>query len=329
MSFQNKTVIMLFIILSTVLAGCASSELSSNSEKNKEVLTIYTTIYPIEDFTEKIGKGYVQVESIIPPGADAHTFEPTQKQMVDMAEGDAFIYNGAGAEPFADSISQTLQNEKVSIVEASEGVQLLDHGHHHDDDGEEHAHEEEEHKEKHDEHHHGDMDPHIWLDPLRAIVLAENIKEELVALNPEAEGAFEANFEELKKDLQQLDTNFHETLEQVDHREIIVSHAAYGYWEEAYGIEQIAISGLSPSSEPSQKELESIIETAKQHDLHYILFEQNVTPKVATVIQDEIGAEALHIHNVSVRTDEDIENEEDYFSLMEHNLEVLELALTK
>ena len=108
---------------------------------------------------------------------------------------------------------------------------------------------------------------------------------------------------------------------------MIVSHAAYGYWEEVYGIHQIPVTGLSPSDEPSQKELEKIIKMANEKQIKYILFEQNVTPKVAEIIQKEINAEPLYLHNLESLTKEDRKNGEDYFSLMRKNLETLDKAL--
>lgn len=107
----------------------------------------------------------------------------------------------------------------------------------------------------------------------------------------------------------------------------IVAHSAYGYWEDAYGLKQIGISGLSPSAEPSQKQLEEIIKTAENAELNYILFEQNVENRVAEVIKRELGAETLTLHNLESLTEEDIQNNEDYISLMNKNIETLKQAL--
>jgi zinc transport system substrate-binding protein len=108
---------------------------------------------------------------------------------------------------------------------------------------------------------------------------------------------------------------------------LLVTHAAYGYWEQRYGLEQIGISGLSPTQEPSQKELTEVIEESKEHNLKYVIFEQNVSSKVAEVIQKEIGAETLQLHNLEAATKEDIQNHEDYFSLMKKNLETIKKAI--
>lgn len=348
---RKLAILSLLIFITLITAACGNEETSGeedpeNNNTDKEQLSIFTTVYPLQFFAEEIGGDTVEVQSILPPGSDAHTYEPTTKEMVQMAEADLFIYNGAGMESYAGKISESIEAEGVSILEASSNIDLKEHVHNHEgeddhaheEDGHEednHAHEEDTHEEHSEEedahagHNHGEQDPHVWLDPIRATQLAERIKEQLVELNPGKENVYKENFQELKSKLKELDQSFHERVETKAKSKIIVSHAGYGYWEEAYGIEQIAVSGLSPTNEPSQKDLEGIIETAEEHDIKYVIFEQNITPKVAEVIQKEIGAEPLRFHNLSVLTESDVENEEDYFSLMEQNLDALTQALAE
>ena len=209
--------------------------------------------------------------------------------------------------------------------------QHSDEAHAHEEEqhsDEAHAHGEEQHSESDPHgHNHGDFDPHVWLDPYRSITLAENIKNTLVELKPDAKEEFEKKYESLKAELQKLDEEFHRLADSKENPEMIVSHAAYGYWEEVYGIHQIPVTGLSPSDEPSQKDLEEIIQMANEKQIKYILFEQNVTPKVAEIVQNEINAEPLYLHNLESLTEKDRQNKEDYFSLMRKNLEALDKAL--
>ncbi|GAB3793380.1 metal ABC transporter solute-binding protein, Zn/Mn family [Virgibacillus kimchii] len=174
--------------------------------------------------------------------------------------------------------------------------------------------------------HDGDLNPHIWIDPLRMITAAEIIKDQLVEMNPSEKELYNKNFEALKERLTELDMNYTELLSDKENKSIIVAHAAFGYWEERYGINQIPISGLSSSDEPSQRQLTEIINQSKEHDLDYVLFEQNTSNRLAEVIQEEIGAQSLTLHNLEVLTQNDIDKEEDYFTLMERNLEVLDAA---
>ncbi|WP_010195233.1 metal ABC transporter solute-binding protein, Zn/Mn family [Bacillus sp. m3-13] len=376
--------IAMMLVVFTFLVGCNSDNKASDGS---EKLTVYTTIFPLEDFTKKIGGDHVDVKSVFPAGADAHTFEPSTKTMSEMASADAFIYSGVGAEGFADKAKGVLENEDVTIVAAGDGIELRgeedsheeEHNHEHEEEAHEeehdheheeeaheeehdheheeeaheeehdheheeeahedehdHEHEEEAHEEEHDheheeegheEHDHADGDPHVWLDPTLSITLAENVKNALVELKPEAKEDFEANFETLKTDLEKLDAEFKETVDSGKTNKILVSHAAYGYWENRYGLEQISVTGLSPTQEPSQKQLTEIINTAKENEIKYVIFDQNISGKIAEVVKNEIKAEALVLHNLEAATEEDVENEEDYFSLMRQNIETLKKAL--
>lgn len=174
---------------------------------------------------------------------------------------------------------------------------------------------------------HNDHDPHIWVDPLRMIQIAEIIKEELIALNPDDTELYNENFAALKDKLTELDQSFLDLLSKKENKYIIVPHSAFGYWEERYGVKQITINGLSSGDEPSQKELIEVMKAAEEYDLGYVLYEQNSDNRLSKVVQEETGTEAATIHNLEVRTEEDIENGEDYISLMEYDLEILDKVM--
>ena len=321
---KNIYVSMLMIMLLLILfGGCSQSQ--SASEKKESVIEqtsndkiqIYTTIFPLQDFAKKIGGQYVEVENIVPTGTDAHSFEPTMKTMVNIAEGDAFIYLGTGIEGFADAVIDAVKEEDTKILKTSEGINLIK--------GEGAQGHEEEDEEVHSEE--KEVDPHVWLDPRRAIQLAENIKNLLVEIEPDKKEYFEENYNNLKVELENLDLAFRTMVEDSAKRTFIVAHSAYGYWQDAYGLKQIGVSGLSPSDEPSQKDLEKIIKSAEQTEINFILFEQNVENRVAEVIKNEIGAETLTIYNLESISEEDVDNNEDYISIMEKNIETLGHAL--
>ncbi|PGT79601.1 metal ABC transporter substrate-binding protein [Bacillus sp. AFS040349] len=312
---KTKLIIFAVFISLFLLTGCNQSSPSPKNNDKGIPLNVYTTIYPLQDFSEKIGGEFVEVKTIIPPGAEAHSFEPTSKDMVEIIEGDLFIYMGTGIEGFTDSITDAVKNENVDILKASEGIELIEAV---EEQGEEDHGEEEE---------HGDFDPHVWLDPIKSIQLAENIKNSFVMLYPEEKDYFEKNYLELKKDLEGLDLDFKEMVQQSSNKTFVVSHSAYGYWASAYNLKQIGISGLSPTQEPSQKALKEIIDFSKENNISYILFEPNVSNKVADVVRKEIGAEVLTVHNLEALTDEDIKNNDDYFSIMRENISTLQKSL--
>lgn len=318
------------------------------SSEKEQPIEVHTTIFALEDFIERIGQEHVTVENIIPAGMDAHTYEPSMRLMIRLAEADAFIYSGGGMEGFIDTAVEVLEEEDVKMVEASEGIDFIDgtspsasneneehshnhtheHSHSHDNnDDHSHEHEEDDHVHEEDEHHHGPEDPHVFIDPIRAIQLAENISEALIELKPEEEEVFKENFADLKKDLEHLDEKFQDAAENAERKELFTAHAGYTYWADRYGFEQVPVTGFSPLNEPSQQEIQDLITLAEEKDIEYIVFERNYSIPVADMLVDEIEAEKLYFDNLESLTEDQREEEKSYVELMEQNIETLEKAL--
>ncbi|PLS14954.1 adhesin [Bacillus sp. M6-12] len=334
-----KMRLLLAIILSAAvgLAGCGTDQKNEKAKlaSKNDKLQIYTTVFPLEDFTEKIGGKFVDVHTIYPPGSDEHTFEPSQKDIIGMAESDLFLYVGHNLEGFVNKARPILEEEGVTMLAVGEKLKIEaaeethEHSHEGHSDDEKHGHEDK-HPGDHtsgDGHNHGDIDPHLWIDPVYSIEMAKIITNQLSKEYPEQSAYFEENYDNLAQQLDELHHRFESTIKSAKKDQIIVSHSAYGYWEKRYGLEQISISGLASTSEPSQKELEEIVQTAKKNDIQYIIFEQNISSKLTKIVQKEIGAKPLKLHNLSVLTEKEQASKEDYFSLMDKNLKTLEKAL--
>lgn len=300
------------LLLSVILLSACTT--TDNEGVNEDTIKIYTTLFSLEDFTKRIGGEFVEVINIIPAGVDAHTFEPTVNQMIEIANGDLFIYNSPIFEVYAEAIIDTVEDHGVEVLLASHGIDFYHLDHHDEDHGD-------------DEHFHGDEDPHVWLDPLRGIQLAENIKNKLVTMLPEQENIFQENFDQLKTDLQQLDQEFLTMIDEVTKDTIVVSHAGYSYWEERYGIHQVPISGLSPTNEPSVKQMQKIISFIKNEGIQYLMFEKNIPSNYVETIKDETNTEALWLHNLESLLPEEKNSGADYFQLMKKNIETLRKAL--
>ncbi|WAA10048.1 metal ABC transporter solute-binding protein, Zn/Mn family [Fervidibacillus albus] len=358
---MKKRIFFLFsfiLLIAPILNGCGETTSQNNVDEDGEEFVIYTTVYPLQFFAEQIGGQYVQVETIYPPGVDEHTYEPSQKDMINMAEGDMFLYIGYSLEGFAETAKPILEDEGVRTVAVGEMIQLDvddvhdeeneeattdDHDHEgetdeattddHDHEGEtdeattdDHDHEGEDTHSDEDGHNHT-IDPHIWVDPIYSKEMAKVILDELIDAIPDKEEIFTENYEQLANKLDQLHEQFTEVTDQAQIKEFIVSHAAYGYWEKRYGLTQLSIAGISSAEEPSQKQLQEIIDLVQDYELQYILVEQNISNNLVEVVQREAGVEALSIHNLSVLTENDIEEDRDYFSIMESNIETLKKAL--
>ena len=302
------------LVVSLVLTACGGEKGQTQNENEKNQLSIYTTVFPLQYFTERIGDKFVRVNTVYPPGADEHTFEPSQKDMIKLADSDLFFYIGLGLEGFVEKAKESLKNEKVTLIPTAENL-ILDPI----EDHEEHA--------DHEDDGHGDFNPHVWLDPIYSKEMAAVIRDSLVEKMPENKEAFDQNYQQLAKELDELNLKFESMVQTAKNKNILVTHAAFSYWEQRYGIKQNSISGLSTTNEPTQRDLEKIISLANKEGIHYILFEQNVQSKLAEIVQKELGAQALPLHNLGILTKENIKNKETYFTLMNQNLETLKTAL--
>ncbi|OEF96732.1 metal ABC transporter solute-binding protein, Zn/Mn family [Desulfuribacillus alkaliarsenatis] len=332
---------LLLLIISTT--GCSNNvatidatayaEESINEAKAAGKLIVFTSTYPLYEFTKRIGGDEVAVYSIMPPGADAHDYEPSTRQMMGIANADLFVYNGAGFELWIDKLLQALEGDHdLHIINSTEGLPLVEAEH----DSccgvrswyvsawywflglfgiEGHGHS------------HGAYDPHVWLDPTLASMQAEQIYQGLKEVKPESAELFAANFHEIKAELIELDSVLSEELADVTSRTFVVSHAGYGYLANRYNLEQIPITGIHPGSEPSSRELRGIIDFLRESDNKYVFFETTVSNKTAQVIAEEVGARVLILHPIENLTQQDIDAGETYFSLMYQNLENLLIAL--
>ncbi|ULT56041.1 zinc ABC transporter substrate-binding protein [Neobacillus drentensis] len=308
---MKKIILILSFLLpiSLILSGCTNG--TNQSKEKKDHLTIYTTVFPLQYFSERIGGKYVTAKTIYPPGADEHTYEPSQKDMMNLADSDLFFYIGLGLEGFVEKAKDTLKSENVKLVATAAHLKLP----------------KDPHSGKREELGTNNVNPHVWLDPVYCKEMAAVIRDQFVSKMPQNKELFNKNYDKLAADLDHLNTQYDQTISNAKHKKIMVTHAAFGYWESRYGLEQISISGLSTTNEPTQKELENIISIAEHEGIHYILFEQNVQSNLGKVVQKEMGAKALHIHNLAVLSKENLKNKETYFTLMDTNLKTLETAL--
>ena len=158
---MKKIILFSLFILLIGLVMTACSEEKGQSQKETDQLSVYTTVFPLQYFTERIGGNFVLVQTVYPPGADEHTFEPSQKDMIKLADSDVFFYIGLGLEGFVEKAKGTLKTENVSLIPTAENL-ILDPV----EENEEH--------EGHEDHGHGDFNPHVWLDPIYSKEMASS-----------------------------------------------------------------------------------------------------------------------------------------------------------
>ena len=295
-----------------------------SKDTDGQKLKVMASFYPMYDFAVKIGGDKAEVTNMVPAGTEPHDWEPAAADIKNLEEAALFVYSGGGMEHWVEDVLASLETKKLVSVEASAGVTLRS-GHIHDE--EEHKGAEEHTEEKEHGHDHVQFDPHVWLSPLNAEKEMENIKNAYIKADPDNRDYYEANYELYASRFADLNQKFKDTLSSLPNKDIVVSHEAFGYLCDAYGLNQVGIEGLSPDSEPSPARMAEIIDFVRANHVRVIFFEELVSPKVAETIAKETGSSVQVLNPLEGLSDEELESGADYFSVMEENLKRLEAAL--
>ncbi|OXM88202.1 metal ABC transporter substrate-binding protein [Paenibacillus rigui] len=306
------------ILLSLVATACGKPKASLVEDK----VNVVASFYPLYDFTKKIGGDHVNVINLVPTGVEPHDWSPKSRDMQNLSKAQMFVYLGAGFEGWVhDTLGSLPKDSKVAVVEASKGVQLLASSE------EEHNHSESSKEEKGHEHNESEYDPHVWLSPVNAKIIAQNIKDQLVAVDGAHKSEYEANFAKLAAQLDQLHAKYKDSLTKLPKKQIVVTHQSFGYLAKEYGLSQMPILGLSPDSEPTSKDLQAINEFIRSNHIQYIFFEELVSDRLAKTLAKDAKVETLVLNPVEGLTEQQAKSGADYISLMESNLNNLIKAL--
>ncbi|PWF80368.1 metal ABC transporter substrate-binding protein [Kocuria rosea] len=294
-----------------------------------ETLSVQASFYPLQYVTERVGGDLVQVESLTPAGAEPHDLELSPAAVDGLRTADAVVYLSGFQPAVDDAVAQAAPEHALDAVHAGvEGEEAHSAEEH---EAAEASHSGESHGEEKpaeepagdDGHGHEGEDPHFWLDPDRLAAVATEVAHELAEVDPDNAAAYEANAEELATELAALDEEFTEGLSTCERDTIVVSHDAYGYLADKYDLEQVAIAGFEPDTEPSPARLAEIGEVVEAEGVTTVFSESLVNPKVAETLAAEHGIETAVLDPVENQSDESA----DYQQVMRDNLEALRTAL--
>lgn len=279
-----------------------------------------TSFFPYYDMAAQVGGNTVEVFQMVPDGADPHSFEPTPRDLIRLESSDLFLYNGVEFESWIEGVLSMLSGSETLVLKAEDFVPLLQVA---VEDDHDHDHEEE------DEHHHGPYDPHLWTDPVNMKNIARRVADAFIQLAPDSESEFEENYQVYAAAMDDLDAALQKLSEEASHHDLLVSHSAFGYLAHRYGFREIAVTGISPHTEPNPGRLAELTDLARNLGLEHIFFETLVNPKTAEVLAEEAGLTPLMLYNVEGITQEQQQNGASYITLMEENIQTLRKALVK
>jgi zinc transport system substrate-binding protein len=287
------------------LTGCATD--SSSAASNGKV-DVVASFYPFAFVAQQVGGDDVTVVNLTKPGAEPHDLELTPRQVAAISGADLAIYL-KGFQPSVDEAIQ--QNKPAHTIEVSTVVPLT-RPVSPDEEGE------------NQDHSHLSGDPHIWLDPTKLAIVAQAVGDQLAAADPPHAADFRARAAALVTRLDDLDADLSAGLRNCRQKTFVTSHAAFGYLAQRYGLEQIAIAGLSPEAEPAPARIEQIQREVEEHGITTIFFETLVSPDLAETIARDTSATTAVLDPIEGVKDP---TRNDYFSVMRANLGALRKAL--
>jgi zinc transport system substrate-binding protein len=263
------------------------------------------SFYPLYFFAQQIAGDNADVVNITPPGNDPHDFELTAQDMARIERARLLILNGDGLEAWGDRVVATIDPRHTHVVVAGEGLATQKIA----EDGE------------------SILDPHLWISPPLARAMVERIERGFDQVDPQHAGLYASRALVLDAALRDLDAAFRDGLEHCAKRDIITSHAAFGYLAAAYHLNQVPIAGLSPDAEPSPRQLAAMAQFVRQHHVTVIFFERLVSPKLSETLAMEAGAQTMVLDPLEGLTNDDAVAGKTYFTQMRQNLANLETAL--
>lgn len=281
------------LLACVVLTGCRQSPLPDGKP------LVVASFYPMYEFARQVAAERAQVVSLVPPGVHGHDWEPSPQDVAQVRRARLFVYNGAGFEPWADKLIKEAAGPSTVVVMASQGLTVARAGAS------------------------GDVDPHVWLDPLLAQRQVEAIRVALERGDPAGKSAYAAHADAYREKLAALDTRFDAGLRDCARRDVVVSHAAFGYLTRRYRLEQVAVTGLAPQAEPSPAALAAIVRTARERKVAAIFVEPLVSPKLAETLAREVGVRLLTLNPIEGVTRQEAAEGAGYIELMARNLESL------
>lgn len=252
---------------------------------------VVAAFYPLAYAAQQVGGDAVAVTTLTPPGVEPHDLELTPSQVAQLQDADIVLY----VPGFMPAVDQAVAQQAAGrAVDASAGIAPLTID--------------------------GAADPHVWLDPENMTVIGANTATAIIRANSAKTSEVQANTAAFDGRMATLNQQFSTSLSSCKVKDLVVSHAAFGYLARAYGFTQVPIAGLSPETEPSPARIAEVSDLVRNDGVTTVYYETLVDPKVAETVAKESGARTSVLDPIEGLTEG---SDQTYQTLMEANLKAL------
>lgn len=314
------TIFTIFTIF--ILGGCTTGN-EQQQEITSDKIKTGSTIFPIHAIVNEVGGENIDSVLILPPGSSPHTYEATPNQVKEIQNTDIFFRVGGEVDQWISNISNTVpEAQTVSLNEFIElklfGLQATN-GH---DDEHENGNIDNEHEDEYHEHDDGRYDPHTWLDPDRAGKMAEIVAQELGGIDEGNQNYYQDNAQAFINNLKAKDENWQNKLAELDNKNIIVFHDAWGYFSQHFGLNIVASFEPFPGKSPTSQYIAELEEEIKKNNVSTIFVEPQLSQESVNALASDLDIQVAVLDPIG-----GLEERNSYINMIDYNIENIYQAL--
>lgn len=293
------------LLLMVLLVSCSNSQKTDrNSDQSK--LNVVTTFLPITLFTEAVAGECATVTSLIPPNLGPHDFQATPADISALSNASVLVKNGLGMEYFLDKLITSANNNSLQVVDTSRGVAVI-----RSDDDQDEA--------KQGDQEYGEVNPHIWLDPLRAVQQVENIRDGLVKADPDCADGYTKRAAAYASQLKGLNTTIATQLKPFRGQTFIAFHDFAPYFAERYGLKADFVVDV-PEMNPTPEDLQRVSKKVQQSQLKALLSEPQEGDRSFNALALDLGVKVVTFDPLETGSEQASKQPDTYFKVMDKNV---------
>jgi len=276
---MKKTILFLaiFFLGGVVLTGCGQTTEPNNKTTEGEKIKIAATIFPLYDIVKQVGGDKIEAILILPPGSSPHTFEVSPSQIKNLQNTKLFFMIGAGVDGWTKNITNTVGNTKLVNLEKNINLQLFEHEDH------------ENNEETGDEHGHDEFDPHYWLSPDNAKIMAKKIAVELSLLDTENKNYYKTQSQSFINKLVKKDVEWQNKINNITKKDLVVFHDAWGYFANHFSLNIVATFEPFPGKIPSPQYLINLQEKVREYNINTLFIEPQLSQEATVTLAKDLG----------------------------------------
>jgi zinc/manganese transport system substrate-binding protein len=295
--------------LALALAACGAARQAPPDAAADKAFKVVTTFLPITLFTRAVAGDCATVTALIPPSLGPHDFQAKPGDLTALRQAGVLVKNGLEMEGFLGKLVAAAENPQLVVIDSSSGVATLESAEHGDDQG----------------HDHGAVNPHIWLDPLRAVQQVATIRDGLIQADPSCAEGYRRNAAAFTAQLKQLNSEIASQLEPYRGKTFVAFHDFAPYFAQRYGLKADYLVDV-PELNPSPADLQRVAAEVKSSQLKALLSEPQEGNRSFNTLAKDLGVKVVVFDPMETATEEASRNPATYVSVMRRNVADLRQA---